>query len=159
FDQDALGKVPPRFTAFSAGNGAPFHWEIRRDHQAPSPPNVLMQTGKGQPGENFAALLFDEAKMDHGEVSVRFKAIDGEENQGAGIIYRYQDPQNYYVIRADAREDTCAFYRIHKGKRKLIDSKEVIVAPYRWHELHITFVNGTYTALVDGEAILGGKDS
>ena len=97
--------------------------------------------------------------LDHGEVAVRFKALSGEGDQTAGIVFRYKDPQNYYIIVANSREDACALYRVKKGKRKLLDTKDVIVTPFLWHELRITFAKGTYTALMGKELVLGGKHS
>ncbi len=159
FDRDALGKPPQRFSLAVTGEGAEIHWEVRQDPHAPSAPNILVQSGKASPGENFALALLDNVMLDHGEIAVRFKAQSGEEDQAAGIVYRYKDPQNYYVIRANSKEDNVALYRVKKGKRKLLDSKDVIVSPYTWHELRITFAKENYTALLDGELILGGKDS
>ncbi len=158
FDRDALAKPPQRFTAAVTGEAPEIHWEVRQDHLAPSAPNVLVQSGKAKPGENFALLLLDNVVMAHGEIAVRFKALSGDEDQAAGIVYRYKDPQNYYVIRANSKEDNCVLYRVKKGKRKLLDEKNVIVSPYTWHELRVTFANENYTALIDGELILGGKD-
>lgn len=159
FDRDALGKPPPHFTLAVTGEGPDIHWEVRRDPHAPSAPNVLVQDGKAKPGENFALILLDDVILNHGEIAIRIKALAGEEDQAAGIVYRYKDPQNYYVVRVNAREDDCALYRVKNGKRTLIDSKSVIVTPLTWHELRITFANDNYTALVGGELILGGKDS
>jgi 3-keto-disaccharide hydrolase len=159
FDRDPLGKPPPRFTLAVTGQGSGIHWEVVRARHAPSAPNILVQNGTAKPGENFALALLDDVRLDHGEVAVRFKALSGEEDQAAGIVFRYKDPQNYYVIVANAREDTCALYRVKNGKRKPLDSKDVIVTPFVWHELRITFAKGTYTALVDRQLILGGKDS
>ena len=159
FDRDALGKPPSRFRFEVTGAGPAIRWEVRQDPRAPSAPNVLIQSGKANPGENFALALLDNVALDHGEIAVRFQALAGDEDQAAGILYRYQDPRNYYVIRASSKEDNCALYRVKKGKIKLLDSKDVIISPYTWHELRITFAKDTYTALMDGELILGGKDS
>jgi hypothetical protein len=159
FDHDALGKPPPRFRLAVTGAGSGVHWEVVRDRLAPSPPNILVQEGHAKPGENFALALLEDVRLDHGEVAVRFKALSGEEDQAAGIVFRYRDPQNYYVIAADAREDTCALFRFKKGKRKLLDTKEAVITPLTWHELRITFAKGTYTALIDNDLILGGKDT
>jgi hypothetical protein len=159
FDRDSLGKPPPRFTFAVTGEGPDIHWEVRQDPHAPSPPNVLVQSGKAKPGENFALALLDDVLLEHGEIAVRFKALAGEDDQAAGIVYRYKDPQNYYVIQASSKDDTCVLYRVKKGKRKLLDTKYVTVIPYTWYELRITFAKEHYTALVNGDLILGGKDS
>ena len=159
FDHDAVGKLPPRFTAAVMGEGPEIHWEVKQDRLAPSAPNVLVQSGKAKPGENFALALLDNVQLDHGEIAVRFKVLSGEEEQAVGIVYRYKDARNYYIIATSAHDDSCAIYQVKKGIRKQIDSQNVIVSPYTWHELHIIFAGPSYTALVDGEAVMGGKDS
>jgi len=158
FDYDTPGKLPPQFTLAVTGTGSEIHWEVREDPQAPSRPYVLAQSGKADPGENFALALLKGPLLEHGEVAVRFKAVGGEQDQAAGIVWRYQDPQTYYVVRANAREDNCSVYRVKKGLRKLLDEKPVVVLPYTWHELRLIFVGKNYTAFLDGEAVLGGKD-
>lgn len=159
FDRDALGKPPQRFTLAVTGEGPEIRWEVRQDRTAPSAPNILIQSGKAKSGANFALALLDNVMLEHGEMSVRFKALEGQEDQAMGLVYRYKDPQNYYVISASSKDDRCALYRLKKGKLKLLDTKSVIVSPYTWHELRITFTKDRYTALVDNEVVLGDKDS
>ncbi len=158
FDKDALGKPPPRFTLAITGEGPAVHWEVKQDRQAPSLPNVLAQTGAAKPGENFALALLEGIVLAHGEVAVRFKALSGEEDQAAGIVWRYQNPQTYYVVRANAKEDNCSVFRVKKGKRKEIDTQAAIVTPLTWHELRLSFVKENFTVSLDGELVLGGKD-
>ncbi len=158
FDRDALGKPPEHFTLASDGEASGIHWGIARDPNAPSPPNVLVQIGAGKPGDNFALALLQNIAMDHGELAVRVKALTDQEDQAAGLVYHYKDPQNYDVIEANIREDSCSLYRVKRGKRKLIGTQQIIITPMVWHELRITFSKGFYTALVGNELVLGGKD-
>jgi hypothetical protein len=158
FDHELPGKLPKGFTPALSGAGPSIHWEIRDDPQAPSRPYVLAQSGKAEPGENFALMLLDGRTLENGEVAVRFKVVAGEEDQAAGIVWRYRDPQTYYVVRANALEDNCCVYRVTKGKRKLLDEQAVVVSPYIWHDLRLVFVNRNFTVFLDNEMIVGGKD-
>ena len=79
--------------------------------------------------------------------------------RGIVLIFRYQDPKNYYIVEADSQGDSCTFFRVKKGKRKFIASNGVIITPYIWHELRISVTDDKYTALVDGNLVLGTKDS
>ncbi len=112
-----------------------------------------------KPGEDYSVGLLNDILLDHGEVAIRFKTLTTEGDQAAGIVFRYKDPQNYYMMIASAKDEMCALYRVKGGKRKKIDSQDVIVTPLTWHKLHITFVQENYTAFVDGELALGVKDS
>jgi len=114
---------------------------------------------KVKPGDDAAVGLLHAKPIDHGEVVVQFKTLATEGEQAAGIVFRYQDASNYYVIVASALDESCTLYRVREGKRKKIDAKDVIVSPLTWHELHIIFAQDKFTALVDGELALGVKDS
>jgi hypothetical protein len=114
---------------------------------------------KTKPGEDYTVGLLNDVLLDHGEVVVRFKTLTTDGDQAAGIVFRYKDPQNYYVIVASAKDESCALYRVKRGKHKIIDSQDIIVSPLSWHKLHITFVQEKFTAFVDGELALGAKDS
>lgn len=41
-----------------------------------------------------------------GEVNVAFKTVEGRVDRAAGIVWRYQDPNNYYIARANAEDRT-----------------------------------------------------
>ena len=46
FDKDRTGRPPVDWTCGVTGRGSP-RWSVEADPAAPSPPNVLMQSGRG----------------------------------------------------------------------------------------------------------------
>src|SRR5207247_2450863 len=78
FDADPVGSLPSGALVFSG------QWGIRAESDAPSPPNVLCQTGTAQ----FPAIALSDAVYADVVVSVRFKPISGRIDQAAGIIFR-----------------------------------------------------------------------
>jgi hypothetical protein len=38
-------------------------------------------------------------------------------DQAAGLVWRYQDENNYYIVRANARENNVVLYKVQDGKR------------------------------------------
>ena len=52
---------------------------------------------------------------------MRFKAIAGRVDQAAGLVWRYTDPDNYYVVRANALEDNVVLYKVEKGRRIFVE--------------------------------------
>ncbi len=158
FEHDAPGTVPKGWRMEVIGSGAQTKWEIKTDSHAPSYPNVLAQTGHTDAGPNFAALfLTDEPSLQDADISMKFKAVSGE-TQGGGMVYRYQDPQTYYVLWADANNDMLTLLRNYKGKLKSIDSKQVIISANIWHPLRLIFLLNTYRVYVDDEMVMAGKD-
>jgi hypothetical protein len=157
--QDPIGKPPAQFTFAVTGEGQDIHWEVQLDHFAATRHPLLIQNGKAEAGDNVALALVNGVLLQNGEMDVRFKVTSGEEDQSAGIVWRYQDPQTYYLARASAKDDSCSVYRGRKGVLKLLDTQQATIMPYTWHDLRVVFVQKNYTVFVDGELVVGGKDS
>src|SRR5437867_2699194 len=68
FDQDAVGSLPSGWTAGVTGRGAP-KWAVEKDPTAPSPPNVLKQSGAG----TFPWCVKKQTALTDGVVEVKFK--------------------------------------------------------------------------------------
>ncbi len=100
FDTDQVGGLPNAAQAFTG------QWAVRNEPDAPSPPNALCQTGQAE----FPALQLDAGPYTDLTLATRFKAISGREDQAAGLIFRVQDRDNYYILRANALEDNVNFY-------------------------------------------------
>ena len=62
----------------------------------------------------------------------QFKPVGGNEDQAGGMVWRFQDGDNYYVVRANALEDNVVLYKTEKGKRSplLVPKVEAIVHHY-----------------------------
>src|SRR5258708_28404534 len=43
--------------------------------------------------------------------------MSGRIDQGAGLVWRYKDPDNYYIARANGLEDNVVLYKVEKGVR------------------------------------------
>jgi len=123
FDHCVPGKVPPGWTVAMTHDGAPPRWEILRDESAPSPPYVLGQVSRDATAGRFPLAIWDAIAIRDGEVTVAFKAVDGTVDQAAGIVWRYQNPNNYYVVRANALENNVVLYKVENGVRLSIAPK------------------------------------
>lgn len=124
FEMDRVGKVPSGFkTALTTGGGKPGQWIIRKETDAPSGHNVVAQTSKIRKNSRFPMLILDKLAARDVDVSVRFKPISGRIDQAAGIVWRYQDKDNYFIVRANALEDNVVAYKVEKGRRSSIGVK------------------------------------
>src|SRR5881397_3983174 len=47
----------------------------------------------------FNLCVAEKSSFRDAEISVAFKAVKGDEDQGGGIVWRYQDANNYYIAR------------------------------------------------------------
>jgi hypothetical protein len=117
FDKDELGRAPVGFTIALTGSGKPGVWVVMKDESAPSKPNVLAQSDLNATSYRFPLCIYDGISAKDVDASVRFKPMSGKEDQAAGIVWRYQDKDNYYVVRANANEGNVVLYKVQKGRR------------------------------------------
>src|SRR5262249_38027336 len=93
------------------------------------------------------------------EISVSFKAMKGEKDQGGGIVWRYQDADNYYVARMNPLEDNFRFYKVVDGKRsKEFQNAEVKVPAGEWHTLKVKMTGDHIAGSLAGKKYLDVKD-
>lgn len=103
FDGDRERLTPPEFDIILGD------WVVHSDPTAPSAPNVLAQVATFPEGIQFPRCLVKDLQFADMRMSVKFKPISGDCDQGGGLVFRYQDPQNYYVLRANALDDFALF--------------------------------------------------
>ncbi len=117
FDIDAPG-APPRgwSQAMTSAGGAP-KWEVLRDDAAPSRPHVLAQTSTDATRGRFPLAVLDDSSQRDGEVSVRCRAVSGKIDQACGLVWRYRDENNYYIVRSNALENNVVLYKVQDGQR------------------------------------------
>ena len=86
FDTDPAGKPPSGWTCRATGKGNP-QWTVQADAFAPSPPNVLQQSGSA----TFPWCVKDDIASADGTDEVRFKPVAGKEDQAGGVVWRWKD--------------------------------------------------------------------
>jgi hypothetical protein len=117
FDSDKAGDPPKGFTTALTGRGKPGVWVVMKDDTAPSKSNVLAQTDADTTGYRFPVCVYDRLNAKDADISVKIKAISGTGDQGGGIVWRYKDKDNYYIVRANALEHNVVLYKVEGGKR------------------------------------------
>ena len=146
FDVDTIGAAPSGWTAGVTGRGTS-HWTVEREATAPSPPNVLKQSGTG----DFPWCVRRGAAIADGYVEVKFMAIAGREDQAGGLVWRWKDGDNYYVARANALEDNVSLYYTQNGRRITIKYVDAPVARNQWHTLRVAFSGKQIRVALDGK--------
>src|SRR5258708_4412526 len=116
FDNSPVGALTGEWTVGMTHKGGPPKWEILSDSTAPSKPNVLAQTSTDSTGGRFPFAVYNGATVKDGSVSVRFKTISGGTDQAAGIVWRFRDADNYYLVRANALENNVVLYKVEKSE-------------------------------------------
>ncbi len=158
FDGDAAGKPPAHFHFARTGQGTEGTWVVQQDATAPSKPNVLAQTSTDATDYRFPLAILDEGSFQDVAVSVKFKAVAGKVDQAGGIVFRLQDPNNYYIVRANALEDNYRLYHVVAGRRRQFAGVNLRVTSNQWHTLRVEVVGDEFKCYYDGELKITAKD-
>ena len=154
FDAMAAGQAPTGWKAGVTGQGRA-EWVVERDASAPTPPNVLMQKGRG----SFPWCVKDGVSLENGFVEVRFKPLSGKEDQAGGVVWRWKDGDNYYVARANALENNVSLYYTSNGRRNTIKYVNAPVSANAWHLLRVDFTGTAIKVSLDGNTYIDAKDT
>ena len=147
FSGDTVGERPNGFEfGHTANVGAPGKWVI----QADGPNKYLVQTDPDSTRSRFPVAVLSDVSAADVDLSVRFKPVSGRVDQAAGLVWRYRDQDNYYIVRANALEDNVVVYKVEKGKRTDLPvkgegrtyGKKTEVPAAQWSTLRVV-ANGT----------------
>jgi len=121
FDNQKPGSAPDGWGLTATRPAERPRWQVRLDSTAPSRPNVLAQVS-GAPGDSeFPLAIFDKVVCRDGDLSVKFKIASGAGRiKTAGIVWRYQDPRNYYLLHFSVDEKNIALFRVENGQAHAI---------------------------------------
>jgi hypothetical protein len=167
FDNCVPRKLPAGWTVAITHEGAAPRWEIVRDESAPRPPYVLAQVSRDSTAGRFPLTIWNTITIRDGEASVAFKTVDGTVDQAAGIVWRYQDRNNYYIVRANALENNVVLYKVEDGVRLLIAPKGLPSRSYgvkhqirrgQWNTLRIAFKDSSFAVLLNGQWLFETED-
>src|SRR5688500_17329712 len=114
FTQDAVDQPPKGFEfGHTARVGRPGKWIVQNDGAN----KVLAQTDADSTRSRFPVAVLTDVVTADGDFSIRFKPISGRVDQAAGLVWRYQNADNYYIVRANALEDNVVLYKVENGRR------------------------------------------
>ncbi len=154
FNKSDLGKVPTGWKVEKTGRGEGSDWKIVADETAPSKTGVALAQVAKSPGGVFNICVAQDTNYKDVELSVCFKAVAGDEDQGGGFVCRYQDNNNYYICRMNPLEDNYRVYKVVAGKRTQLGGKEGIkVKTGEWHKLKVEVKGNKMEGYLDGQKI------
>jgi hypothetical protein len=91
-------------------------------------------------------------------VAVRCKTLAGRVDQACGIVFRYRDANNYYIVRANALEDNIRLYSVQDGRRQELADWSGQVSPNVWHALRADVVGDRIQVYWDGRRVIDDRD-
>lgn len=167
FETATLDALPGGWSVSMTHNDGETRWQIQRDVTSPAGPNVLAQLSSDHSSGRFPLAIYNDSRLTDGEIRVAFKPISGRIDQAGGLVWRYRDENNYYVVRASALANDVVLYKVEDGRRA---SLAPIGAPgdygvkhsvpnQQWSTLGVAFAGSKFTVFFDNEEICEVEDA
>jgi hypothetical protein len=161
FDTASVGSLPTGWVTAQTGAGRP-QWAVVVDPSAPSPGNVLKQSGVA----DYPLCVLTNAAIQDGFVEVRFKPLSGVKDQAGGLVWRYRDANTYYICRANALENNVVLYKVENGKRTPLDivgrtagyGVNAPVPGQQWSRLRVEFAGSRHKVFFNGALLFEVED-
>jgi hypothetical protein len=132
-------------------------WAVVPDTTASS--GTAIEHARSVPAEAAGALaICRSARLGNGDISLRFKVLSGESNEGVGLALRMATPEDYYLVKADAHRDRALLLLVKNGTAEEIVGVDADVAVDAWHTLSVRAQDESFTVYLDGTWIFTGYD-
>jgi hypothetical protein len=164
FTYDTVGQSPKGFEfGHTAGVGSPGKWVIQQDGSN----KVLAQTDPDSTRSRFPVAVLSDVAVADVDLSVRFKPISGRVDQAAGLVWRYQNQDNYYIVRANALEDNVVLYKVQNGRRTDLPvkgegrtyGKKAEVPAGQWSTLRVVANGQRFEVYLNGSKLYEVEDT
>lgn len=162
FDSLAQNKLKNNWFQTLTGNDVPGKWEAVHEQGN----KAVGQMSDKSSGYLFNLLIYNNLNLKNLAISASFKAVAGNEDQGGGLVWRYQDSSNYYIARANPLENNFRVYKVVNGNRKQLKSYSLPVTAGEWHDITVVHRDSLircyydyqlFLEVIDNEISLTGK--
>lgn len=164
FERETVGQPP---TGFSFGHtrriGSPGRWLVQEQQGG----KFLAQLDADPTRARFPVAVLNDVTAADVDLSVRFRPVSGQVDQAAGLVWRFQDEDNYYVVRANARENNVVLYKVEGGRRTDLPlrgegrtyGKAAQVPSGRWSTLRVVARGNRFEVYLNGAKLYEVEDS
>jgi 3-keto-disaccharide hydrolase len=163
FEQDAVGQPPKGFVFGLTGKvGAPGRWVVQQEAGG----KYLVQLDADRTNARFPVAVLSDLSAADVDLSIRFKPVSGRVDQAGGLVWRFQDEDNYYLVRANALEDNVVAYKVQNGRRTDLPvtgegrtyGKKTEVPSGQWSTLRVTATGSTFSVYFNGSKLYDVED-
>jgi hypothetical protein len=164
FEQDTVGQQPKGFMfGHTRKTGTPGRWVVQEDKGG----KFLAQLDADRTRNRFPMAVLTDASAANVDLSVRFRPISGRVDQAAGLVWRYQNEDNYYIVRANALEDNVVLYKVQNGQRTDLAvkgegrtyGKPAEVPAEQWSTLRVVATGGRFEVYFNGGKLYEVEDA
>jgi hypothetical protein len=164
FSDDVVGQSPKGFEfGHTAKAGAPGKWVV----QAEGTNKYLAQVDPDNTRSRFPVAVVSDVMAAGVDLSVRFKPVSGRVDQAAGLVWRFQNEDNYYIVRANALENNVVLYKVEKATRTDLPvkgegrtyGKKASVPSGRWSTLRVVAAGPRFEVFFNGSKLYEVEDT
>jgi hypothetical protein len=164
FEQDAVGQSPKGFSfGLTRKVGSPGRWVVERDASG----KYLAQIDPDRTSARFPTAVLSDVSAADVDLTVRFRPVSGRVDQAAGLVWRYQDEDNYYIVRANALENNVVLYKVENGRRTDLPvkgegrtyGKQAEVPAARWSTLRVVATGRLFEVHFNGTRLYDVEDA
>ena len=156
FENDAVGAPPADFEFARTGQGAEGKWTVELERGGKN--HVLLQSSADKTDYRFPVAVVKSESLHDVTLTVRARPLEGDVDQGFGLVWRYRDVNNYYLTRCNADEDNCTIYHVIDGSRRAFQNHAVKVATKTWHTMKMEARGNHFVVWFDGQKVLDARD-
>jgi hypothetical protein len=109
-------------------------------------------------GSDFNIAVLKSNNYQNAEIKVRVKALEGEVDQGGGLVWRYVTSKNYYIVRANPLENNVRLYKVVDGNRKQMQSQSTKVKTGEWFTLRVKTQGNQIECYLNDEKVFSDTD-
>lgn len=162
FDEETVNQATPTgFRVGLTGGGAAVDWKVLAVDDAPSGGNVVAQLSADTTNRRYPLLVLGGFEARDVDLEVKFKTVSGEVDASAGLVFRYRDDGNYYVVRANSLEGNVVAYKTENGLRSSIGVKGresaygvTVNVPHReWNSLRVIAKGALFEIFLNGRKL------
>ncbi len=160
------GATPTNFHSALAGGGSPARWKIVLDEVPPllapltdkapatTRRGVLAPASEDMTDERFPMFIYDGDTFRDFKFSMRFKIVSGITEQMAGVVFRFQNTSNFYVVRVSSLGHNVRFYKVVNGQRSDPIGPLLDVPLGTWHNLGVRCEGNQISIFLDDRPVM-----
>jgi hypothetical protein len=160
FDSDKAGEMPAGWKAIEGD------WQVIADPSAPSKPNVFGLPA-GRMLKSLESLLAyypiaietDPTEYSDFTLEAQFMSAGGRFDCSGGLIFRYVDEKNFYLLSAGCPSDYFALSRMTNGQLSTLKQSVVPTDKGTWYRLKVSAQGGHFVCYDDDKMIFDFDDN
>lgn len=153
FDQEPASAPPAGFSFAAARLPEAGSWLIRADGAN----RYLAHARAASPMDGFSLAILDAPPPIDLRISARVKLVDG--SRTGGLVWRYEDPENFYAVSLDLAQQAMAIYRVSRGNRIRLEFEDDLELDRDgWHVVRVEHTDGRIRVSLGGIGVMRTRD-